>query len=192
MSAIRELALAKATGGGGGGSGGTAMLAKVIDRTVEDLVIPDGVTEIGIKAFYACTKVKSVTIPDSVETIKDTAFSGVGTYNGGIKYPLIANGVKYIDSGSFSGNTNINKLVFPSIVTIGSSGFSGCTSTGYIYIGPNCTTIASGAFGGVPVATCKVECGFAEGAVSGFPANGGWAGNPADLDITYNVAEPSE
>ena len=189
MSAIRELALAKATGGGGGS---TDMLAKVIDRTVEDLVIPDGVTEIGINAFYGCTKVKSVTIPDSVETIKDTAFGGVGTYNGGIKYPLIANGVKSISSSSFSGNSNMNKLVLPSIVTIGSSGFSGDTSLGYIYLGPNCTSIASGAFGGVPVATCKVECGFAEGAVSGFPSTGGWSGNPASLDITYNVAEPSE
>ena len=67
----------------------------------------------------------------------------------------------------------------------------GCgTPLQYIYLGSNCTFIDSGAFGGVSI-NCKVECGFAEGAVSGFPANAGFAGNPADLDITYNVPAPT-
>lgn len=29
------------------------------------------------------------------------------------------------------------------------------------------------------------------GAVDGFPANSGFAGNPANLDVTYNVPSPT-
>ena len=193
MSAIRELALAKATGGGGGGA---EMLAKVIDRTVEDIVIPDGVTKVGEYAFYNCVKAKSIIIPDSVKEFADNSFSYLGSSNGGVKFPVIANGAETIGGTSNSGNvfggaSNVNKIVLPKAKKIKAAAFSGCTSVEYIYIGADCTSIGSGAFGGVPI-TCKVECGFASGAVSGFPASGGWAGDPSSLDITYNVAEPSE
>ena len=195
MSFIRELALTKATGGGGGGGEYEEMFVKLIDRTLEDIVIPDGVTTIGRNAFFGCLFAKSVTIPDSVEFIADGAFGGVGATNGGVKLSVIANGVKTIEStginGAFGGNINMNKLILPSIVSIGADTFGGCVSLTYIYLGPNCTLIESGAFGGVPI-TCKVECGFAEGAVSGFPNNAGFAGNPALLDIKYNVAEPTQ
>jgi len=40
-----------------------------------DLVIPDGVTSIGMCAFYNYTALTSVTIPDSVTSIGDYAFS---------------------------------------------------------------------------------------------------------------------
>ena len=195
MSAIRELALAKATGGGGGGEY-EEMFAKVIDRTVEDLVIPDGVKKVASYAFSDCRKVKSVVIPDSVKEFEDNSFSMLGANNGGVKFPVVANGVETIGGiasgvNVFGGATYVSKIVLPKAKTIRAGAFSGCTNTEYIYIGAACTSIGSGAFGGVPV-TCKVEVGFAEGAVSGFPSSGGWAGNPAGLDITYNVAEPSE
>ncbi len=41
-----------------------------------DVVIPDGVTEIGKDAFSGCTGLTSVTIPDSVTAIGKSAFSG--------------------------------------------------------------------------------------------------------------------
>lgn len=42
---------------------------------VTDLVIPDGVTNIGDYAFIGCTSLKSVTVPESVEYIGRYAFS---------------------------------------------------------------------------------------------------------------------
>lgn len=198
LQVVRKLEESSAGGDDSGGSDSSAEYAAVIDRSVEDIIIPDGVTEIGEYVFYQCGGVKSVTIPDSVQTIRSYSFVSIGASNGGVKFPIIANGVKTIGSAvvsntsnTFGGSANINKIVLPSLETITDGGFGGCTGIEYIYLGPNVTSLKAGCFGGVPT-TCKVECGFASGAVSGFPANMGFAGNTATMDITYNVAEPSE
>lgn len=172
-----------------GAGGSNEIPAELIDGTITDIVIPDGVESVRLYGMYALNHVKSVTLPDSLKTIGSNAFYGLGNANGGVKFDLIANGVTEIDG--FSNASNIKKIVLPSVTKIKASCFNGCTSVGYVYIGPNCTNIGSAAFGGVPI-TCKVECGFAEGAVSGFPDSAGWAGDPASLDITYNVASPTE
>ena len=94
----------------------------------------------------------------------------------------------HISTYAFSGSTGLKRVVLPKIQFV--DGFGGCQSIEYIYLGSDVRDVTNNAFGGVPI-TCKVECGFAEGAVSGFPANGGWAGDVAELDITYNVPAPT-
>ena len=42
----------------------------------QDVIIPDGVTEIGFKAFMDCENITNVTIPEGVEQIDDSAFCG--------------------------------------------------------------------------------------------------------------------
>lgn len=186
MSAIRELALAKATGGGGGSdlsenyveldfsnAGGelssfngyqTDSTSSIMGmRYYTRKITLNKVYELSQSAFASCVHLETAEIPDTTN----------------------------IGKSAFAGCTSLASIKLPSAVSIGGSAFGGCTALKYVYIGPNCTSIASGAFGGVPI-TCKVECGFAEGAVSGFPANAGFAGSVANLDITYNVAEPSE
>ena len=178
--------------------------------SVNALDIPDSVTEIDEGAFSSLGYNNN---PAGIELhAKKVVSIGPGAFFSayGLKY-ITLESCKTIGTGAFSGCTNVTSvslpvcelignaglsqcqmtsIKLPEIKTIGEGTFGGCTQLGYIYLGANCTSIGQQAFGGAPI-TCKVECGFAEGAVAGFPANAGFAGNPASLDITYNVAEPS-
>lgn len=64
-------------GGGGGQPDYKAMLAGLIDGTIENLVIPEGVTSIKENAFDNYTGLKSVTIPSSVTSIENNAFGNI-------------------------------------------------------------------------------------------------------------------
>ena len=92
-------------------------------KKITDLVIPDGTTAIGGYAF-AGGDFKSVTIPNSVEYIRDSAFSGCT----GLKSATIPNGATSIGSKAFYGCTGLTSITIPNRVTsIGSYAFYGCT-----------------------------------------------------------------
>ena len=46
-------------------------------KTITKIVIENGITEIGIQAFYDCTNVTEVVFPDTLTTIKRGAFFSV-------------------------------------------------------------------------------------------------------------------
>ena len=50
------------------------------ETSVTELIIPDGVTEIGKYAFQGCTQLASVSLPESLKTIGESAFD-IGRYN---------------------------------------------------------------------------------------------------------------
>ena len=54
--------------------GSNAELAKVIEQTLTEIVIPDGVKKIGRSAFFCYYDLKKVTIPEGVEIIQNGAF----------------------------------------------------------------------------------------------------------------------
>ncbi len=90
-----------------------------------DVTIPDGVTEIGGRAFDGCSSLASVTIPDSVTKIGDSAFSGCSS----LASVTIPDGVTEIGDSAFSGCSSLANVVIPYGVTaIGWDAFSDCTN----------------------------------------------------------------
>ena len=100
------------------------------------------VTAIAHQAF-ASSKVTSVTLPDSVQTVESAAFYGCDSLTS-VKLPA---GLTSISDDLFSGCTALQSVTLPSGVTsIGSSAFSRCTALKRIAIPDGVTDIGSYAF----------------------------------------------
>ena len=85
------------------------VLASLIDRTVESIVIPNSVTNIGVSAFDGCKSLKNITIPDGV--------TNIGTY-------------------AFNGCKSLENITIPDGVTnIGAYAFIGCKSLEFVKLG---------------------------------------------------------
>ena len=69
-----DMLLAQKLSGGGGG-GGDDTLAKMIDRSITSVVIPDGVAKIGQRAFANCNKLSSAIVNEGVTDIESNAFN---------------------------------------------------------------------------------------------------------------------
>ena len=109
------------------------------------ITIPDGVTSIGSSAFSSCSGLTSITIPDSVTSIGSSAF-----YNcSGLTSVTIGSGVTSIGSSAFSSCSGLTSVTIGSGVTsIGSSAFSSCSGLTSITIPDSVTSIEDRAFKG--------------------------------------------
>ena len=94
-------------------------------------------------AFYNCSMITSVTIPDSVTSIVDYAFKGCT----GLTSVTIPDSVESIGSSAFADCTGLTSVTIGSSVTsIGSSAFAGCTGLTSVTIGSSVTSIGGYAF----------------------------------------------
>jgi hypothetical protein len=113
--------------------------------TAAVVVIPEGVTRIGDRAFYHCTGLTSITIGNSVTSIGDWAFMGCT----GLTSVIIPNSVTSIGLGAFEGCTGLTSVTIPNSVTsIGWRAFDGCTGLTSVTIPNSVTSMAAYAFEG--------------------------------------------
>ena len=107
-------------------------------KNVEHLILPKTLTTIG-KEMFCRSKLKSVVIPASVETIEASAFEGCSsletvTFEKGSQLKTIVGDyfstINYSDSyGAFSGCTALTSIEIPaSVETIDAAAFEGCSS----------------------------------------------------------------
>lgn len=109
------------------------------------VTIPKSVTTIGNAAFSFCPKMTSVTIPNSVTIIGERAFEGCSSLNS-ITVPT---GVTNIGESTFYQCKSLTFLIIPNNVTnIGVSAFEGCSSLTSVTIPNSVTNIGERAFEG--------------------------------------------
>ena len=105
------------------------------------------VTSLGSYAFYGCSSLLSITIPESVTSIGERAFCDCSSLTG----ITIPESVTSIGSYAFYGCSSLASVTFgenSQLTTIGSSAFSGCLSLTSITIPESVTSIGNHAFNG--------------------------------------------
>ena len=107
--------------------------------------IPNSVTSIGDSAFSSCESLTTLTIPNSVTSIGGCAFLGCRS----LTALTIPDSVTSIGDGAFVRCSNLTTLTIPdSVTTIGDNAFSWCSSLISLTIPESVTSIGRGALYG--------------------------------------------
>ena len=119
---------------------------KTLIRGVNGCVtIPDGVEHIGDSAFSGCSGLTSVTIPEGVTSIGDGAFSDCS----GLASVTIPDSVTRIGDFAFHGCSGLTSVTIPDGVTsIGYRAFQDCSGLASVTIPDSVTRIGAEAFYG--------------------------------------------
>ena len=113
--------------------------------SIISITIPNSVTSIGDYAFDWCLHLKSITIPNSVTSIGYNAFK----YCTSLTSIEIPDSVTSIGEFAFENCENLISVTIPnSVISIGKSTFEDCTSLTSITIPESVTSIGESAFSG--------------------------------------------
>ena len=100
------------------------------ENKIEEIIIPDGVTEIESFAFVGCTNVKEIKLPETLETIGDSAFGNCT----GLESIKIPSKVKTIGYHAFEYCSSLKMIILPeSVESIEIDAFFKCNEEFTIY-----------------------------------------------------------
>lgn len=107
-----------------------------------ECTVKQGTLTIAAQAFYQNRNIKSVTLPDSLRLIGESAL-----WNSALTAVDFGNGVVNIGASAFSYCDNLGSIIIPdSVKEIGENAFSNCDSASVLQIGKSVETIDDGTF----------------------------------------------
>ncbi|MBQ2953790.1 MAG: leucine-rich repeat domain-containing protein [Clostridia bacterium] len=113
------------------------------ENVFQSVVIPEGVTRIGVGAFYWSYEMTAVTLPSTLREIGDYAFKWCAE----VEVFAIPEGVRAIGREAFQGNYSMVSLTLPdSLEHIGMLAFHGCSNLTTLVLPANVKTIGERAF----------------------------------------------
>ena len=135
-------------------------------RQLSIITLPDGIKQIGTKAFSGCDKAASINIPEGVTTLDEEAFSrckritditlpesieSIGNYcfRNCVSVHSVSLGkrIKIIPEGTFFGCASLKEITLPdNIESIGTEAFSGCLSLKNIELPATIDSLSDGVF----------------------------------------------
>ncbi len=130
-----------------------------ICSSLTSVTIPDGVWSIGENAFLSCSALTEITVPDSVLSIDQGAFQNCSS----LKTVTLSNNILTISAYTFSGCKALTTVNVPQGVTsIGNSAFQNCSSLTQIAIPDSVTAIGTYAFSGSGLTSVTLPDGIAQ------------------------------
>ena len=146
------------------------------DDTV--IEIKEGTKSISESAFYQCTNLINISIPNTVTCIK----SGVFEKCSNLRNVVISDSITSIGDYAFQDCTSLKEFVIPNSVTsIGSQAFCGCFDSSSVTIPKSVITIGRAAFNGAGL-TVTVNCEV-DSKPSGWVVD--WVINGVDVNWGY-------
>jgi hypothetical protein len=110
---------------------GATIISNAINNNVGKITFNSDVTIIGDNAFYYCTSLKSIQIPNSVTSIREGAFCNCSSLSS-IEIP---NSVTSIGEYAFADCSSLTSIEIPnSVIYIGYEAFCWCSSLTSVYI----------------------------------------------------------
>ena len=101
---------------------------------VQNVVVSEGVTIIGVRAFHKNTAITSVSLPSSITNIKESAFLECAN----LSSVIIPTSVSALGNSAFSNCSKIKEVTIPiGVTSIGGGAFANCSSLMHVYVSWN-------------------------------------------------------
>lgn len=115
-------------------------------KRVTEVTLPDSLTHIRARAFYACGELTGINLPAGLISIGESAFEGCYALRGRL---VIPEQVTKIEKSAFWGCEGLTGVTLPKgLVSIGDYAFSGCSGLTAMTIPEHVTGIGTRAFEG--------------------------------------------